>query len=291
MRGFTLIELLTVIAIIAILTAVLLPVFALVKENARRSACMSNLQRIYQGAKAYELDNRRFPDYLLGPALANDGSQLTTLGPVNSGLSLEQIAGYLSSTGNDAVTRRVKTAYQTALYPEYIDDPGIFHCPNNDIVDSRNDLSAYVVTRIEQNQPPADIQASGSYNHGFFKYDSYDTNPRILANDRLDTGVYLPRYSRLWQNIIADNNDDEFKSAEYRNQLQWASPSSDTYLTMCSFHAPKGKVIMLWLNGQAKVMDVNKLRNKTIVRPAPLASIPIANPATDFRANFMKPSD
>ncbi|MBV9866064.1 MAG: prepilin-type N-terminal cleavage/methylation domain-containing protein, partial [Abitibacteriaceae bacterium] len=40
--GFTLIELLVVIAIIAILAAILFPVFAKARENARRTSCASN---------------------------------------------------------------------------------------------------------------------------------------------------------------------------------------------------------------------------------------------------------
>jgi len=43
-RGFTLIELLVVIAIIAIPAAILFPVFARARENARRSSCQSNLK-------------------------------------------------------------------------------------------------------------------------------------------------------------------------------------------------------------------------------------------------------
>jgi prepilin-type N-terminal cleavage/methylation domain-containing protein/prepilin-type processing-associated H-X9-DG protein len=54
--GFTLIELLVVIAIIAILAAILFPVFARARENARRASCMSNLKQITLGAKMYTQD-------------------------------------------------------------------------------------------------------------------------------------------------------------------------------------------------------------------------------------------
>jgi len=54
--GFTLIELLVVIAIIAILAAILFPVFARARENARRSSCQSNLKQIALGIKQYTQD-------------------------------------------------------------------------------------------------------------------------------------------------------------------------------------------------------------------------------------------
>ena len=55
--GFTLIELLVVIAIIAILAAILFPVFQKVRENARRTACLSNTKQLAIGAIQYEQDS------------------------------------------------------------------------------------------------------------------------------------------------------------------------------------------------------------------------------------------
>ncbi len=55
-KGFTLIELLVVIAIISILAAILFPVFARARENARRASCMSNLKQIGLGFMMYTQD-------------------------------------------------------------------------------------------------------------------------------------------------------------------------------------------------------------------------------------------
>ena len=55
-RGFTLIELLVVIAIIAILAAILFPVFARAREKARQASCQSNLKQIMLGTLMYSQD-------------------------------------------------------------------------------------------------------------------------------------------------------------------------------------------------------------------------------------------
>lgn len=63
-RGFTLIELLVVIAIIAILAAILFPVFAKAREKARQSSCLSNTKQLVLGCLQYAQDyDEAFPKH------------------------------------------------------------------------------------------------------------------------------------------------------------------------------------------------------------------------------------
>ena len=75
-RGFTLIELLVVIAVIAILAAILFPVFARARENARRSTCASNLKQIGLGIMQYtqDYDETTPLDFFQVGAVGSDGA-------------------------------------------------------------------------------------------------------------------------------------------------------------------------------------------------------------------------
>jgi prepilin-type N-terminal cleavage/methylation domain-containing protein/prepilin-type processing-associated H-X9-DG protein len=76
--AFTLIELLVVIAIIAILAAILFPVFARARENARKASCQSNLKQIGLGFMQYAQDyDERYP---LGYRASNPTPIVTPFG-------------------------------------------------------------------------------------------------------------------------------------------------------------------------------------------------------------------
>jgi prepilin-type N-terminal cleavage/methylation domain-containing protein/prepilin-type processing-associated H-X9-DG protein len=69
-KGFTLIELLVVIAIISILAAILFPVFARARENARRASCLSNVKQLGLAALQYTQDyDEKLPSSYIGSAI------------------------------------------------------------------------------------------------------------------------------------------------------------------------------------------------------------------------------
>ncbi|MCS6859625.1 MAG: DUF1559 domain-containing protein [Abditibacteriales bacterium] len=76
-KGFTLIELLVVIAIIAILAAILMPVFAQAREKARQASCLSNTKQMALAIHMYTNDyDERLPLFYFGdwlPCCANRG--------------------------------------------------------------------------------------------------------------------------------------------------------------------------------------------------------------------------
>lgn len=99
-RAFTLIELLVVIAIVAILAAILFPVFAQAKRAAKKAVCLSNLMQIGKGFLMYTSDY----DGLM-PHIPDGDLQLTP--PVNSsGKEYGAMGGFMAVT--DPYIRNVK---------------------------------------------------------------------------------------------------------------------------------------------------------------------------------------
>jgi len=136
--AFTLIELLVVIAIIAILAAILFPVFAQAREQARKASCQSNLKQIGLALRMYsqDYDETLFASGMLSPngATAPDGNNL-----------IRMLSGGLSW-----------------FTQPYIKNEGIFKCPSDDGANywNRN-------TQFATQQPWGGKPTSYMYRHVF----------------------------------------------------------------------------------------------------------------------------
>jgi len=126
-RGFTLIELLVVIAIIAILAAILFPVFARARENARRTSCQSNLKQVGLGLRQYTQDNDElFPLTYVdvnasGTFNAGDTGWVVAIQPYVKSYQLFQCA----SETNGMVSSPGTTSSDTAGYTDYWYNAGL----------------------------------------------------------------------------------------------------------------------------------------------------------------------
>lgn len=126
-RAFSLVELLVVIAVIAILAALLLPVLALAKRKALQSACLSNQRQLAAALQMYAHDNN---DAIVGNA--NGAWTFIGGGYWLAPASMNDFAALLGSQtiGQDIALMRGVLQTNNPLYP-YASDVAIYHCPGD----------------------------------------------------------------------------------------------------------------------------------------------------------------
>lgn len=128
--GFTLIELLTVIAIIAILAAILIPTVGRVRASARASACISNLRQVSQAMHLYAADHG---DYL-PPVMVPQGWWVNFVAPY---------IGVRSNNTTEALSYTTTRGESVAFCPESISNAGALIGPA-DIVTTSYGMNRFI---------------------------------------------------------------------------------------------------------------------------------------------------
>jgi len=228
-QAFTLIELLTVIAIIALLAAILFPVFGRVRESVRQSTCMSNLHSIYVAVGQYKLDHSgEYPTMLLGAAETQGGLP------------------WLSGNGTAVEAKSIQHGF---LFKQYINDITVFHCPDDPVNDQTvtaaptYPASSTFFDFYGGQQPTFNVNTTNptqmklgfpyptlTANYSgqpitYYAYDSYDMT--CLPTQKT---VYEVTYNRDWTGQI------QTKDAPY--QMKYPNcPGEKTVITFCNYHS------------------------------------------------------
>lgn len=160
--GFTLIELLVVIAIIAILAAILFPVFARARENARRASCQSNEKQIALGILQYTQDyDEHLPSHWLGgvdPQL----QWINTLQPYMKSLQVF-FCPSASTKNSGAAVSSANIAY--GYNYNYLNGKSLaaINYPSETLLlgDTGLDPTAYIISSTDSTRYPNDIHLEG----------------------------------------------------------------------------------------------------------------------------------
>lgn len=136
-RAFTLIELLVVISIIAVLAAILFPVFGRARENARRSSCLSNLKQMGVAIAMYREDfdginprHRSCPDRAGDMACADVFPATAVTGPNEVWWAPFANSSIAADLELSPEAQAARANYRPGFLQPYIKSTQIFRCPS-----------------------------------------------------------------------------------------------------------------------------------------------------------------
>jgi prepilin-type processing-associated H-X9-DG protein len=208
---------LVVIAIIAILAAILFPVFARARENARRASCQSNLKQLALGTLQYLQDyDERYPGFIMFLGPGSDGLMTYTLWP-------EAIYPYVKSTQVFVCPSESNRKARTGSV-HFMDSPPwskanpIHYIINKNVAgNGRNDASRREAVAAAQITTPADV------------FLLWDINP--AAGSNTDNNAFVSGYdapadgSNAWRTTGGRHFDGD-NYAFCDGHVKWLKQSS-----------------------------------------------------------------
>lgn len=281
-KAFTMVELLTVIAVIAILAAIVFPVYARAKDSAYRGADISNMNEVRNALQLYRVDQGAYPPAILGYAtLYMSGPNTGNVVPA-SALAGKLFPRRVASleTLRPSYVRQPLNAITTAVWPNPDPRPvgsaPILDLNGDNQIDAADDTAGArqafgpttVVTRpapVPAN-PAENILNEGGANWTahFYRISGYDvaTVPVVGGGNRTEL-----RYSLFWTNdgLTGGSAQDDPR------QLGYSEPPETTVVTWnTNFRdpSPDGVVtgkrdVILFLGGNARTYDSRQLNERS----------------------------
>jgi prepilin-type N-terminal cleavage/methylation domain-containing protein len=244
--AFTLIELLTVIAIIAVLAAIISPVFARAREGANRSNDIASMNSLRNALLLYRVDNGGFPPALLGYVNRyQSGPNATQVIPASS------ITGFLYPKRVDSVNvfkpstlQKSERLSTNAYWPRVdrtipigsapqvdLNGDGVLNAADDTagarLAFSLQDGLANSLVKVQPSNP-------ASANAEFYQISGYDViqNPTSFGGNL--GGRFEIRYALFWSNFAIGNTDPAFGSGspfDDPRQLGYTDPPENTVIT------------------------------------------------------------
>jgi prepilin-type N-terminal cleavage/methylation domain-containing protein len=250
-KAFSLVELLVVIAVIAILAAILLPVYFRAKVQAKRTSDITNMAAIARALQMYKADQGGHPPLLIQAAEYN-GNMLRRISEVQRGFlykrNIDDISA-LHSEGdpNGDMSRTVEACWPTRDARATGANETQFKGPSD----------AVVYTDLAFNFNPGSLNGS---NPGdpveFYAYDSYDIGPSF--NPQCTQGFEL-RYVLFWTTMGQQGGGptDNLRQLGYRDAREDTIVTWNTWYQKDQNGPPTNAkdTIVLYLSGTARPED------------------------------------
>jgi prepilin-type N-terminal cleavage/methylation domain-containing protein len=253
--GFTLIEMMTVIAVVAVLFAIMIPIGRRMREDNRTSMCELNLQSIYRGLKMYRLDEGAYP--YLDPLGVPDADHPDAGEPPPYHDPLDPTG---PPTAQSWEGRR-HYGLLKLLDAGYITNPKTLECPRDpgprttSIVPDTTGVSSigpyesYCIIVDETGAPIMVTHPPTGIDHPIYKY-----QPNRRWQEAGEPPFTADWYRQLASGVPTDPSDLTIQYADFSDRY-WM-PRDSAIITWCDYHARtytrggKNQYIVLFQDGR-----------------------------------------